>query len=116
MALHWSADLSWLPKQAVGVLSSAYTSGWLVGKVGARPVLALMALFPLLMCFTACLIQDRRQGYDELQGEEDAPQAAGGQQCFIISLGFWDPQLELGFRVWDTSLYSGDQWLPSARI
>jgi fucose permease len=57
-----SRDVS-CPNQAVGVLSSAYTSGWLVEKVGARPVLALMALFPLLMCFTACLIKDRRQGY-----------------------------------------------------
>ncbi|BDA45897.1 Folate-biopterin transporter 1, chloroplastic [Coccomyxa sp. Obi] len=46
--------------QAVGVLSSAYTSGWLIGRVGARPVLALMACFPLLMCGTAFLIKEER--------------------------------------------------------
>ncbi|CAK0783008.1 hypothetical protein CVIRNUC_006203 [Coccomyxa viridis] len=47
--------------QAIGVLSSAYTSGWLIARVGARPVLGLMALFPLLMCFTAGLIREQRQ-------------------------------------------------------
>ena len=47
--------------QAVGVLSSAYTSGWLVGWAGARPTLGVMALFPLLMCGTAFLIKERRR-------------------------------------------------------
>ncbi len=47
--------------QAVGVLSSAYTSGWLIGLVGARPVLGLLAFFPLLMCGTAFLIKERRR-------------------------------------------------------
>lgn len=51
--------------QAVGVLSSAYTSGWLVDRVGARPVLGLMALFPLLMCATAFLIRERRRSSDD---------------------------------------------------
>lgn len=50
-----------LLSQAVGVLSSAYTSGWLIGRVGARPVLALMACFPLLMCGTAFLIKEERR-------------------------------------------------------
>ena len=62
----------------MGVLSSAYTSGWLINKVGARPVLALMALFPLLMCFTACLIKDRRQGYAELPDLEMSAAGTGG--------------------------------------
>ena len=56
---HPSGALCWL--QAIGVLSSAYTSGWLIARVGARPVLGLMALFPLLMCFTAGLIREQRQ-------------------------------------------------------
>lgn len=47
--------------QAVGVLSSAYTSGWLIGKVGARPVLGIMAFFPLLMCGASFLIREQRQ-------------------------------------------------------
>ncbi|KAK9903962.1 hypothetical protein WJX75_001434 [Coccomyxa subellipsoidea] len=47
--------------QAVGVLSSAYTSGWLVGWAGARPTLGVMAIFPLLMCGTAFLIKERRR-------------------------------------------------------
>ena len=48
-------------RQAVGVLASAYPSGWLVGKFGAQPVLCLMALFPLLMCATSGLIREERQ-------------------------------------------------------
>lgn len=72
------------PDQAVGVLSSAYTSGWLVDKVGARPVLALMALFPLLMCFTACLIKDRRAGYDELPDGEAAVCRPGWQADALV--------------------------------
>ena len=54
-----SGILCWV--QAIGVLSSAYTSGWLIARVGARPVLGLMAMFPLLMCFTAGLIREQRQ-------------------------------------------------------
>ncbi len=44
------------------MLTSAYPSGWLVGKFGAQPVLCLMAFFPLLMCATSGLIREERQG------------------------------------------------------
>lgn len=54
------SDIIW-SAQAVGVLSSAYTSGWLVGWAGARPTLGVMAIFPLLMCGTAFLIKERRR-------------------------------------------------------
>lgn len=40
------------------MLSSAYPSGWLIGKVGARPVLGIMAVFPLLMCGASWLISE----------------------------------------------------------
>ena len=49
-----------VPLQAVGVLSSAYPSGWLIGRVGARPVLGIMAVFPLLMCGASWLISEER--------------------------------------------------------
>ncbi|CAL8470505.1 g10047 [Coccomyxa elongata] len=68
--------------QAVGVLSSAYTSGWLIGRVGARPVLALMACFPLLMCGTAFLIKEERRRSPtsprlEVQRSPGSPTSAG---------------------------------------
>lgn len=62
-----------LAMQAIGKLSSAYTSGWLVARVGARPALGLMAFFPLLMCFTSGLISEQRQDYAALTKAEDPP-------------------------------------------
>ena len=68
------------------MLSSAYTSGWLIGRVGARPVLALMAFFPLLMCGTAFLIKEERRrppfiprsaGEPEVQRFPGSPSSAG---------------------------------------
>lgn len=45
-------------KQAVGRLSSAYTSGWLIDTAGPRVALAIMAVFPLAICLTAGLIRE----------------------------------------------------------
>ena len=44
--------------QAVGRLSSAYTSGWLIDTAGPRAALAIMAVFPLAICLTAGLIRE----------------------------------------------------------
>ena len=64
-----------LAMQAIGTLSSAYTSGWLIARVGARPALGLMAFFPLLMCFTSGLIREQRQDYAALTKSGDSPSA-----------------------------------------
>lgn len=69
--------------QAIGVLSSAYTSGWLIARMGARPVLGLMAFFPLLMCFTAGLIREQRQPHSMATQHDTQPPVSGrplGQQ------------------------------------
>ena len=72
--------------QAIGVLSSAYTSGWLIARVGARPVLGLMALFPLLMCFTAGLIREQRQP-DLTRAQDPSLDGAGGPDHVLLTVG-----------------------------
>ena len=44
--------------QALGSLSSAYGSGWLIEHLGPRPVLSGLGAFPLLICLTAFLINE----------------------------------------------------------
>lgn len=60
------------------MLSSAYTSGWLIAKVGTRPVLGLMAFFPLLMCLTAGLIREQRQ-QDSVPSTPETPSPGIGE-------------------------------------
>ena len=60
------------------MLSSAYTSGYLIAKVGPRPVLGLMAFFPLLMCLTAGLIREQRQ-QDSMPSMPEAPRPGVGE-------------------------------------
>lgn len=43
---------------AVGGISSAYFSGSLVGTWGPRPVFALTAIFPLVVCLSSILISE----------------------------------------------------------
>ena len=68
--------------QAVGVLASAYPSGWLVGRVGARPVLGIMAVFPLLMCGASWLINEQRLPPHSAVGGEAEPLQPPGAACF----------------------------------
>ena len=68
-------------EQAVGVLSSAYPSGWLIGRVGARPVLGIMAVFPLLMCGASWLINEQRQLSRFAVGGEAEPLQPPGAAC-----------------------------------
>lgn len=46
--------------QAVGSLASAWTGGWLIGKLGPQAVLMLMAVFPLLISCTGLLVKEDR--------------------------------------------------------
>jgi hypothetical protein len=49
----WSAH-------AFGRVITAYLSGWLVGKLGPRPVFVATATFPLIVCASSCLIRESR--------------------------------------------------------
>eukprot|EP00884_Botryococcus_braunii_P023184 jgi/Botrbrau1/954/Bobra.114_1s0001.3 len=44
--------------QAAGRLSSAYSTGWLISRAGARPVLLLMVVFPLMIAVASQLIRE----------------------------------------------------------
>ncbi|KAK9826138.1 hypothetical protein WJX81_008063 [Elliptochloris bilobata] len=63
--------------QAVGRLSSAYTSGWLIDKAGPRMALALMAIFPLAICLTAGLIREAPRITRPATPDEPAEAEAG---------------------------------------
>ena len=75
-------SLSW-GAQAVGSLSSAWTAGALIQAVGPRPVLGLMAAFPLLIAAAALWVDEgrltkpsRSRSLEGGSGDSDSPSAA----------------------------------------
>eukprot|EP00884_Botryococcus_braunii_P002175 jgi/Botrbrau1/11959/Bobra.341_1s0024.1 len=57
---------------AVGGIASAYFSGSLVGDWGPRPVFALTAIFPLVVCLSAILISEAPSGSNPSKIKNDA--------------------------------------------
>eukprot|EP00878_Enallax_costatus_P020264 GHUV01021414.1.p1 GENE.GHUV01021414.1~~GHUV01021414.1.p1 ORF type:complete len:534 (+),score=85.13 GHUV01021414.1:759-2360(+) len=47
---------------AFGRVITAYLSGWLVDKVGPQTVFVITATFPLVVCMSSCLINERKLG------------------------------------------------------
>lgn len=47
---------------AFGRVITAYLSGWLVDKVGPQTVFVITATFPLVVCASSCLINEKRLG------------------------------------------------------
>lgn len=63
-------SLAW-GAQAAGSLASAWVAGALVQAAGPRPVLALMALFPLLIGVAALFVDERRLAAKKLRSRSD---------------------------------------------
>ena len=101
-----SAGRCSLHMQAIGKLSSAYTSGWLIARVGARPALGLMAFFPLLMCFTSGLIREERQPYAAPAKAERLPSDDGpsGWACHDLYGRLFSAQMMYPARPFTTLL------------
>eukprot|EP00884_Botryococcus_braunii_P002170 jgi/Botrbrau1/11954/Bobra.341_1s0019.1 len=57
---------------AIGGIASAYFSGSLVGDWGPRPVFALTAIFPLVVCLSAVLISEAPSGSNPSKIKNDA--------------------------------------------
>lgn len=47
---------------AFGRVITAYLSGWLVDRVGPQMVFVITATFPLIVCVSSCLINEKRLG------------------------------------------------------
>lgn len=63
-------SLAW-GAQAAGSLASAWVAGALVQAAGPRPVLALMAVFPLLIGVAALFVDERRLAAKKLRSRSD---------------------------------------------